>query len=167
MKKYKHITTLVLSIFFISILSATACANSSWHWISDTRPYDVLPFVVVGTLLIETAAVNYIPKIHKLFKVFCVISLGNLLSYMVPWAFRYFVPYAFGTFHDSIEHGPVYNIGLAYLFLTVVVELPVEYFLLKNDSMKKTKLALTIILANVATTSLVAVVERIVCAGEW
>ena len=164
MKKYKYIASLGV---FLPILFTTAYANSSWNWLTDTRPYEVLPYVIIVTLLIETAAVNYIPKIHKLFKVFCVISLGNLFSYAIPWAFRYFVPYAFGTFHDYIEHGPVYNIGLVYLLLTIAIELPVEYFLLKNDLKKRLKLALTIILSNAATTSLVAVVERIVCPGKW
>jgi hypothetical protein len=71
------------------------------------------------------------------------------------------------TLSQIIDRGPYYSIGTAFLILTVAIELPVVYFMLKNSSESKNKLAITIVLANIVTTALVAVVERTLCYGHW
>lgn len=40
------------------LLGVRVYANSSWVWISETRPFDVLPWVAAVTILIEAAAVR-------------------------------------------------------------------------------------------------------------
>ncbi|MGE4483813.1 MAG: hypothetical protein AB7C97_01740 [Oscillospiraceae bacterium] len=167
MKKYKYIARMFILAALLPVITITAYADSSWHWISDTRPYDILPFVVIGTLLIETIAVNYIPKIHKLFKVFCIVTLGNILSYLAPYIIQRSSTYLYGTYYDFVEHYPLYNVGLFYLILTVAVELPFCYFLLKRDTANRKILLVTIFVANVVTTALVAIVERFICVGRW
>jgi len=52
-------------------------ANSSWHWISKTRPWDVLPFVIIFTLVIEILAIIRFAKIKKLLAVIFTAVLGN------------------------------------------------------------------------------------------
>jgi hypothetical protein len=127
----------------------------------------VLPYVVAGTILIETIAISFIPKINKPFKTFCVVTFGNVISYLIPYVFVRFVPYFYGTYGDFIEHVPVYNVGIAFLVLTIVVELPFNYFLLHKNTENPRKLFWTILIANAVTTGLVAYTERLICAGQW
>ena len=47
-------------MLMMCLLPMTASANSSWRWLSEARPYDVLPFVAVITITIETAALWYV-----------------------------------------------------------------------------------------------------------
>ena len=50
------LSTILILLWFSSI---TAFANSSWVWISETRPDDLLPFVIAGTLIIEIIEKDY------------------------------------------------------------------------------------------------------------
>ena len=170
MKKYKLFSVPVISVLGTSAFTLLASANSSWVWISETRPYDILPFVIIGTLLIETVAVNLVSKVGNWYKTFFAVLEGNIISFVVPYiGYSNTTPYADAgyTLSEIINHGPYYTVGTAFLLLTLIIELPVVYFLLKKDADNKKKLALCIVLANVVTTVLVAVVERTLCYGRW
>ena len=169
MKKYKLFSMSVISTLGVSIFPVLASANSSWVWISETRPYDILPFVIIGTLLIETVAVNLVSKVGNWYKTFFAVFIGNIISFIAPY-----IGYSnslYGqmgyTLSQIIDRGPYYTVGAAFLLLTLIIEFPIVYFLLKKDADNKKKLAPCIVLANVVTTVLVAVVERTLCYGRW
>ena len=169
MKHYKAIslsavTTIIMMAFFI-----TASANSSWVWISETRPYDILPFVIVGTLLIETLAVNILSKIDNWYKTFFAVLVGNIISFIAPYiGYSNSLYSQIGyTLSQIIDRGPYYTVGVAFLILTIVIELPIVYFMLKKSVESKKKLAVTIVLVNIVTTALVALIERLLCYGHW
>ena len=169
MKKYKLFSMSVISALGVSAFPMFASANSSWVWISETRPYDILPFVIIGTLLIETVAVNLVGKVDNWYKTFFAVFVGNIISFVVPYIGYSNSIYAeVGyTLSQIIDRGPYYTVGTAFLLLTLIVELPIVYFLLKKDADNKKKLALCIVLANIVTTVLVAIVERTLCYGRW
>ena len=169
MKKYKLFSMSVISALGVSAFPMLASANSSWVWISETRPYDILPFVIIGTLLIETVAVNLMGKVGNWYKTFFAVLVGNIISFIAPY-----IGYSnslYGqmgyTLSQIIDRGPYYTVGTAFLLLTLIIELPVVYFMLKKDADSKKKLVLCIVLANVVTTVLVAIVERTLCYGRW
>ena len=169
MKKYKLFSMSVISTLGVSIFPVLASANSSWVWISETRPYDILPFVVVGTLLIETVAVNLMGKIGNWHKTLFAIFIGNIISFIAPY-----IGYSnslYGqmgyTLSQIISRGPYYTVGAVFLLLTIIIELPMVYLLLKKDADNKKKLAVCIVAANVITTAFVALIERILCYGHW
>ena len=169
MKKYKLFSMPVISVLGVSAFPMLASANSSWVWISETRPYDILPFVIIGTLLIETVAVNLVSKVGNWHKTFFAVLVGNIISFIAPY-----IGYSnslYGqmgyTLSQIIDRGPYYTVGTAFLLLTLIIELPVVYFMLKKAADSKKKLALCIVLANVVTTVLVAIVERTLCYGRW
>ena len=170
MKYQKTISVGALTMLLLAIFSLTASANSSWVWISEKRPYDILPFVIIVTLLTETLAVNIGAKIDNWYKTFFAVLVGNIISFVVPYiGYSNTTPYADAgyTLSEIINRGPYYTVGAAFLLLTLIIELPVVYFLLKKDADNKKKLALCIVLANIVTTVLVAVVERTLCYGRW
>ena len=97
------------------------------------------------------------------------LYLGNIISFIAPY-----IGYSnslYGqmgyTLSQIISQGPYYTVGMAFLLLTIIIELPIVYLLLKKDADNKKKLALCILVANIVTTALVAVVERTLCYGHW
>lgn len=169
MNRYKLITNTVTTSMLIFIFSLTAFANSSWVWISETRPYDVLPFVAIATLIIETAALNGFLKIGNWHRVFTGVLIGNLISFAVPYiGYSNTTPYAdYLSLPEILNRGPFYTVGTAFLIMTLAVELPFMYFWLKKDVKNKRLLVLVTVLANVVTTAMVALVERLFCEGYY
>lgn len=63
--KMKKIQGLLLLIVLL-LIPMNVQANSSWVWISERRPYDLLPMVIVVTLVIEILGINFVAGIKKL-----------------------------------------------------------------------------------------------------
>jgi len=154
---------------FLFLFPSIVYANSSWHWVTAS-PIKVLPFAVVFTILIETASVTKLGGVSDSKKAFYIICLANLMSFITPYlerAYR-FIPTSGGySIFAAFNKGPYYIILAGYLILTIAVELPIVYFLLRKDSVSRKNLLVSILLSNIVTTLLVAVCERIICVGQW
>ena len=161
------------SIALIALMLAipgTAWANSSWRWLTQTRPYDVLPFVVAVTLLIEVLAIAFAAGPKAIWRALIAVVAANLLSFAAPYAVEFIgnaVNGAGHTFAEHLEHWPVYTVGLAYLLMTLAVEIPVVYCTLRKQVENRSRLMMAIILANTATTLMVALLERNAARGTW
>jgi len=164
--KNKKFIIIMLIMNFVFLCPMTVLANSSWHWISETRPYDVLPFVIILTLAVEILLVRFCAKVEKMSRLICSILFANILSFVAPYLFLYFAPSLY-TFEDNLEHTPFYTVGVVYLLITLVVEVPIVYYALKKISLNIEKLLYTIVGANILTTVITAAVERIFCRGQW
>ncbi len=178
MNRNKTIITAITATILTITFPITAYANSSWCWVSQTRPYDLLPIAIIVTLLIEVLSINYIAKIRNLKIVIPVVSLANLLSFLFPYLWITIDPmnvYAmfpdgeglFGIIERSVEHTPVFTISIFYLILTLLIEMPIVFLFLRNKVVKKHNLILTIIITNTITTALTFALERIFCRGAW
>lgn len=168
MKKNNTLMSVVSALIMCFGFSITAFANSSWVWITNSRPYDVLPFVIVFTLVAETCVIAHFSKIESKSKVFVPVLIGNLISYAMPYINESQTMYGeyYGLKH-SLDHGPSYTVGTAFLIMTLVAEFPVVYFSLKKKTENKRALAISIIAVNVLTTAAVALTERLICRGHW
>lgn len=174
LQKYKYISTAIIVLLFIMMFPVTVFANSSWGWISETKPLDVFPIIVIITLVIETALINLIPKLKKLSKVFCIVTTANLLSfatpYLIEWLFwkvdgetaGYIYP-----FWEQFDTMPFYTTGIVFLIITLIVETPIVYFTLRKNADKQDIFLITTIGTNILTTIIVAIVERTLCYGHW
>lgn len=168
MKRDGVISLITISAGLFFLCPTITYADSSWIWISETRPYDVLPWAAILTIAIETFSINYFPRVHKLPKTFCMVTLANLLSFAAPYLINLFLYDSSGfAFSKYLEHWPSYTVGLVYGFMTVAVELPVVYGALKKNAGNKRNLLLTIICSNAVTTCMVAIMERFFCQGSW
>ncbi len=168
MKKNNTLISVTLALIMSFGFSLTAFANSSWVWITESRPYDVLPFVVAFTLVAETFFIAHFGEIESKSRVFVPVLIGNLLSYAMPY-----IVYSnslYGEFYGlkhALDHSPYYTVGTAFLVMTLIAELPVVYLSLKKKSGDKKALAISIVIINVLTTLAVALVERLLCRGQW
>ncbi|RGD74445.1 hypothetical protein [Anaerofustis stercorihominis] len=160
----------LLGVF--TLLSALLClenvyANSSWGWV-DKRPFDLLPLVIIITLTIEVLmTINCLDE-KKWIVVITVITLANLVSFAAPYIYIQGFGAEVGyTFKECLDNIPTYNVCFIYLLMTVIIELPIVYGILKSYTQNKTKLFKRIILANTITTVLVFIIERIFCSGSY
>lgn len=165
-----RITAVFICVCFAFVLfPAASFANSSWHWVT-TSPMTVFPFAIILTLMIETFAVVKYGKVSNTKKSVIVIGLANLLSFLAPYlerAYR-FMPTSGGfSIFAAFEKGPYYMVLSGFLLLTVVIEVPLVYFLLKDHTTSKKSLFVFVLLSNIATTVIVAGLERLICIGRW
>jgi len=164
--KNRRIYTLIIALILYMLLSTTAYANSSWHWLTKT-PFDILPYTAVLTLLIEYVTIKKLNSIIHPFRLLLIICLANMASFLLPYA-TLLMPSDVGyTFEMSIKYLPIYIVGFGYLFLTLAAEVPIVYISLRNIVTNRKKLLISIITVNVVTTIMVAAIERIFCRGSW
>lgn len=164
MKNEKLLKYIIIFLLMLITTPSSVYANSSWHWISSTCPLDVLPFAIIATLIIEIFIIVKFGKVRALTKSIVCISFANLASFLVSYLWPNDVGY---TFSEVDTHTPSYIVRSGYLFLTLIVEVPIVYYLLRKDCDNRKKLLLSTILANVITTALVAAIERISCVDSW
>lgn len=163
----KRITrVIVITCFVLLIIPQAVFADSSWCWLTDTRPFDILPPVALATIVIEVLAIWLIPHTGKLMKTAVAVILANAASFLLPYALLLNDP-VYPKFDDMLNAGPNYIVGAGFVILTLVLEIPIVYNLLKKHVDSKKKLLWSIIGSNIVTTAMVAVIERIVTDGYW
>lgn len=160
---------IILSGVFSMFFQCVIYANSSWHWVTSS-PLKVLPFAVIFTLFIETIAIVKFGKVTNSKKAFRIVSFANLFSFLAPYferAYR-FIPTSGGySIPAAFNKGPYYIVLAGYLLLTIIVELPTVYLLLRKNTKNEMNLILSILISNIITTLLVAICERLICIGQW
>jgi heme/copper-type cytochrome/quinol oxidase subunit 4 len=133
----------------------------------------VLPLAIILTLAIETWGVIVYGKVEEKVKAFVIVTFANIASFIAPYVYstfrlnRFYCSGWSYAWERAFNNGPNHIIRLAYLMLTLCIEVPLVYFLLKNRSNNKKRLLLITIAVNVITTIVVAVLERLLCQGRW
>lgn len=166
MKRRAVIRIIVLSSLMLLVLSQFVFADSSWCWLTDTRPFDILPPVALATIVIEVLAIWLIPHTGQFMKTAVAVILANAASFLLPYSVLVFNQ-VYPKFEDALNAGPNYIVGFGFVMLTLLIEIPIVYNLLKKHVDSKKKLLWSIIGSNIVTTAMVAVIERIVTDGYW
>jgi hypothetical protein len=172
-KKHKRWITFGLSMLFLLCIAEMGSANSSWRWLTN-YPYTLLPIGIIMTLLIEIVGIRVINPTTTPEKVWISIVVSNIASFIAPYMFIGLTPRIFEEdqnffrrINEWVSAGPVYNVGLAFLLITCIVEIPIVYLVLNTDVTKQKRLLLTILAVNVISTLAVFIIERTLCKGYW
>lgn len=163
----KRINFLIILSLMVAAVPTAVFANSSWYWISEQRPWDILPWVALATIVIEVLAIWRIPATGHFLKTALIVIGANLLSFLLPYGLLAVGNSWYGTFQDILESGPCYIVSVMFLIMTLAVELPIVYKVLKQHVQNKKFFLWTIIGTNTVTTILVAIVERMITEGAW
>jgi ABC-type uncharacterized transport system fused permease/ATPase subunit len=151
-------------------------ANSSWYWLTDPPLTSLLPFAIIFTLAVETIAIIIFGKATKKIKAFCVVLMANILSFASSFIdpiskqmllYDYSINLSFDLIEQSVKYSQYYIVAFWYLILTLVVEMPVVYFLLRKDTSYRKRLILSILISNIITTAAVAICERVFYIGVY
>lgn len=164
----KRLLTSLIAAITILTFPLTAYANSSWTWLTQTTPLTVLPFAIILTLAVEIFAVIRFGHVQKHLMAAGIVVLANLASFILPLLFNWLVLYPMGpegqtALNVFLDEVPFFIVGLGYLLLTLIVELPIVYCTLKNKTTQPSRLLLSILISNVITTTIIAVAERLLC----
>jgi len=157
----------IMIMALMALFSLNAFADSSWVWISEKRPFDILPWVALGTILIEWLSIWLIPKTGHALKVLGIVMIANAASFLLPYAFLKADLSWYGTFEHILDSGPHYIVSGVFLLLTISIEMPIVYNALKKQVQDRKKLKVVIIISNIITTAGVAIVERLITEGHW
>ena len=163
---------IVFTVILLSCQVNVAFANSSWYWVTH-KPLTILPWVALGTIIIEVVMIHCGNSLARLPISVLAITLANLISFLFPYVLLGAIPTVFDDFGFWAQldyltsHLPYYTVGFGFLFFTLIIEIPLVYVLLKKNAAKKLRLLLWIAAANCITTLLVAFVERTLCSGRW
>ena len=95
----------------MALFPVNVFADSSWVWISEKRPFDILPWVALGTILIEWLSIWLIPKTGNAFKVLGIVIVANAASFLLPYAFLKADLSWYGTFDHILDSGPHYIVS--------------------------------------------------------
>lgn len=156
----------------LMMMPAGALANSSWRWFTKTRPHDLLPLSIVLTVAIEIFALLRFGGVKSKGWAAGGVIAANLISFLVPWALEY-EDFLYGGWNTAMSFGaflsktPHYQVTILFLCLTLLLELPVLYLLLRKRAQDKKRLMITAAGANAMTTAICAVLERTLCHGQW
>ena len=168
MKKYKYGSYAILSLLFGLAFSVNAFANSSWHWLTDAEPYKILPFVVIGTLVVEVLFISRCLEKGTTYKNIFFVAVANIISFLLPYVINGLMCVRVGfDFIYFLNGSPAYTVGFYYLILTLISEIPIVYNGLKKSATDRTGLLKNVFAANCITTVIVAIIERVVCRGSW
>jgi hypothetical protein len=164
----KHKYLVIFPALALLLFPMTANANSSWAWLTETTPLTVLPYAIVGTLVIEILAVIFFIRPRKRLKAAAIITLANLFSFLAGYLLGAIALEGVGyTMMDVIMHTPHYIVSILYLLLTLLVEFPVVFCSLRRDTDKKALFVLFVVVSNIVTSILVSVCEGIFAPGAW
>lgn len=163
----KRQLSIVIICLTVALIPQAVFANSSWHWVSDYRPWDILPWVAAATIVIEVLAIWLVPKTKQFVKTAVTVVIANLVSFLLPYVILAAGDVVHDTFQGALNAGPSYIVGVMFLLLTLAAELPIVYDILKPHVEKSKVLLWTIIFSNAATTAMVAIVEQVITDGYW
>lgn len=166
----------VVLILFTIVYQTSVYANSSWHWLTDS-PKKFLPYAILLTLVIEIVAIVFLGRLKSSLslkvKGTLIIIIANIASFLLPYIYRTIEIESFYgegwnvAWHLAFTSGPYYIVLLGFLFLTISVEVPIIYLYLKKHTERFRVLLSVIIIVNIVTTLIVAVMERMMFYGQW
>ncbi len=147
------------------LVPCTCYADSSWSWMAGPTPSALLPYAVILTLVIEIGMIQHVSGQESLARTGLTVTGANLVSFLVPMAVTLFL----NPVHQypATLYDYYWIVSLGYLMLTLALEVPIVYHLLKNHCRKQEKLLKSIILSNIITTAIVCCMERFLCHGCW
>ncbi|KMK75841.1 hypothetical protein [Alkalihalobacillus pseudalcaliphilus] len=163
-----------VSVIFILSVPTNVLANSSWQWLMGS-PKEILLLAILFTLLVEIGFILIFlrnEQIKVISIVILVVSGANLLSFIGPYIFRTlsFMDFTRNwaeAWSYSFMSGPYYIILMGYLLLTIVIEVPLVYQFLKQQTKNEKGLLVILITINIITTLIVSIIERLIYQGSW
>lgn len=157
----KRIQTFLPICLVLLALPITAQASGSWVWTSETQPWNLLPFFVIGALMAAPMIFFGVSGYQKKGRGFGVFYLGTLAIFLLPYLLRYV-----GGSYQISAVGDHYIVDIFFL-IAVVVVMAVQYPLLKQEGVQTKRLLSGVLLANLVCVGGVALIERLACPGFW
>ena len=162
MKKHNCITGLIVFSVLMFAFSTTVGAANIFNEDPETFSYSrYLPIVVGGTMIIEAVIIILLSDIKRIVNVSYTVLVANITSFLIP-------RFVLGIMKNSIFFTGMFVtvpgarkwlIAAGYFAFSLVVELPIVYFMLKPFTKKRVRLMFVSAAANLLSTIAVVVFE--------
>ncbi len=164
MKKYNFLSSFLVALILIFTFPVVISA-SSWTWMSDVRPYHVLPLTIIVASAVESLSLIFIAKVSRKAKAIFFTTLFNMISFATPYvAMLLFADDGLAGLETNNPYG---LLRIAYVGLILFFEW-IALFIALGDYVKSEKrLILTIFGSNAVTTVLVIIIENILAPGSF
>jgi hypothetical protein len=165
-------------LLMMTAINVQIFANSSWYLYAN-EPYTVLPYVIIFTLLFEIIFILYFIRIRNIKQIFygtIVIIIANTFSFLLTLVLFGLtepnIPKEIGNEYIekiifSLHHWQYFINGFGFLGLTLIIEIPIIYNMLKNNVENKRRLIIILLLANTITTVIISIYGGIRFNETW
>ena len=166
MKKYNFLSSFLIALLLMFTFPTVISASEySWTWLSDVRPYHLLPLTVAVASTVESLSLIYVAKVTYKSKTVFFTILCNIISFAAPYV-------AIHLFDDeglaSIETSNPYGIlRIAYVGAILFFEWIAIFIALGDYVESEKRLLWTIFGSNAVTTVLVIIIENILAPGRF
>lgn len=162
MKKHNIIATFLTTLTLLLTLNSTASAYTSARINLILQNYSsYFPMIVGGMLVIEVIMIMLLTDVKRIVNVSFAVLVANVASFVLPRIALGLLKYDF-FYQGMITQGLISSniiAGVAYLVVSLIIELPILYFMLRVFTPKKVRLMVVAAAANVVTTVAFTVVE--------
>ncbi|MBR1731170.1 MAG: hypothetical protein IJ725_01890 [Ruminococcus sp.] len=164
MKKHSIISSACVLAVFITSLSTTVSANSIWNEKPESFSLSkYMPIIVGGTLIVEALIILLLSDIKRIVNVSFAVLVANVVSFIVPrlaWGFINGGGFYTGlfTYGNAVTD---WLVTFLYLAVTLLIELPIVWYMLRHFTKKIAKLLLVTAAANVFTTVILAILQQL------
>lgn len=162
MKKHNIIATFLTTLTLLLTLNSTASAYTSARINLILQNYSsYFPMIVGGMLVIEVIMIMLLTDVKRIVNVSFAVLVANVASFVLPRIALGLLKHDF-FYQGMITQGLISSniiAGVAYLVVSLIIELPILYFMLRVFTPKKVRLMVVAAAANVVTTVAFTVVE--------
>ena len=162
MKKHSIIATSLSVLTLLITLNTTAIAYTQMK--VDPIPFDYskyFPLIVGGMLIIEGAIILLLTDVKRIVNVSFAVLVANLASFSLTrlgiGLLKHEVFYK-GMITQGLISSNIIA-GAAYLVASLIIELPILYFMLRVFTPKKVRLMVVATVANIVSTVAFVIVE--------
>ena len=163
MRKQNIVSIACAFAVFITVPSTTVSANSIWNEnLENFSLSKYMPIIIGGTLIVESLIILLLSDIKRLVNVPFAVLVANAASFLVPRLI-------WGLLNGEILYEGLFICGntaadwlaaCLYLAVTLAIELPVIWLMLRNFTKKTARLMWVTVAANVFTTVILEIIQQ-------
>ena len=164
MKKYNFLSAFLFALLLV-FMFPIAISASSWAWMSDVRPYHLLPLDIGVASTIEILSLLYIAKVTYKSKAVFFTIFANMVSFAAPYVATFlFEDDGLACLEKNSSYGLLRfaHVGMILIFEWIAVFIP-----LCDHVESEKRLIWTIFGSNAVSTALVILLESVLAPGQY
>lgn len=160
MKTKKALLETFVFIILTFCFTPTVFANSIWTKRMDNYSYmEHFPYIIIGTLIIEILALLAVTGMKKPLKVIGAVVLANAASFLIPEMIINVIMFNGNHFEFFMLFNTYWVLNVIFIIITIVIELPIIWVILRKDEKNVKALLLTTVAVNIFTTVVTAFID--------
>lgn len=165
MKKQSLIVSFAAAFFLFFAFSTTASAATFLNMDSETFSYShFLPVIIGAAVIVEALFILAVSDVKRIVNVSFAVLVANVASILVPrFALGFIRKEGFYSGMFTLNSASVNWLAvIAFFAVSLIIELPIVYFMLRAFTKKYSRLMFSAAAANIITFIIIIVVEILI-----